>query len=75
MPASLPRAPPGLLALEGVLGKAWVQVTPGEMLPWLDRASGSPRLNTAPLLIEGRRWRMCLWTRLESSSWVAASLA
>jgi hypothetical protein len=57
MPASLAiierEPPPGLLALEGVLGKTWVQVTLGEMLPWLDRASGSPRLNTAPLRIEG----------------------
>jgi GNAT superfamily N-acetyltransferase len=30
--------PPGLLAFEGDVAKAWVQVTPREMLPWLDRA-------------------------------------
>jgi GNAT superfamily N-acetyltransferase len=29
--------PPGLLAFEGDLAKAWVQVTPREMLPWLYR--------------------------------------
>ena len=31
-------APPWLLAFEGDLAKAWVQVTPREMLPWLDGA-------------------------------------
>jgi hypothetical protein len=30
--------PPGLLAFEGDLAKAWVQVTPREILPWLDSA-------------------------------------
>lgn len=50
--------PPGLLALDGDLAVGWCQLTPRDVLPWLDRASRLKRVDDLPV------WSIsCLYVR------------
>ena len=41
--------PPGLLAFDGDIAVGWCQLTPREVLPWLDRAWRLKRVDDAPV--------------------------